>query len=185
MTARCFFVPWFVAAGPMLAGAAAAAITAWPAAALAYRPFDTTDAAVSEKGEVEPEVGPLHWLRAEGETLLIAPALVANFGVVERWELVLEGKHVRRLNTGTTEGRSALVDTALPPRGCCAREACKAAGAQASPPSSACCCLSRIPGRTSAAPWPSSARSAGRPSPSTSTAFCRSSETVTSALLAA
>jgi hypothetical protein len=145
MTARCFSVRGFVATTPMLTGAGPviaagdpktggcrhqmiggahtaslallAAITVWPAAALAYRPFDTTDAAVAEKGEVELEVGPLHWLRAEGETLLIAPALVANFGVCEHWELVLEGKHLRRLNAGTTESRSALVDTALSAKG--------------------------------------------------------------------
>ena len=31
---------------------------AWPIAALAYRPFDSTDAAVADRGELEMELGP-------------------------------------------------------------------------------------------------------------------------------
>ena len=59
--------------------------------ALAYRPFDGTDAAVAEKGEVEIELQPAGGLRDESGTSLVAPATVFNYGFSEDWEAVLEG----------------------------------------------------------------------------------------------
>jgi hypothetical protein len=38
-------------------------VLAMPRLAFAYRPFDSTDAAVAAKGEVELELGPLGFLR--------------------------------------------------------------------------------------------------------------------------
>ena len=59
--------------------------------ALAYRPFDGTDAAVAAKGEVEIELQPAGRLRDESGTSLIAPATVINYGLSTDWEAVLEG----------------------------------------------------------------------------------------------
>lgn len=56
----------------------------------AYRPFDGTDAAVADVGEVELELQPAgaQWSREQNQ--LIAPAVVYNYGLLENWEAVLE-----------------------------------------------------------------------------------------------
>ncbi len=56
--------------------------------AAAYRPFDGTDAAVADVGEVEIEFQPIGAIRA-GQTKEISDAIL-NFGFAERWELVLQ-----------------------------------------------------------------------------------------------
>ncbi len=78
--------------------------------ALAYRPFDSTDADVAHAGEVEIELGPLQWLRQGGKRFLQAPALVANVGLSHDHELVVEGRHEIALDRQPGEPRSALVD---------------------------------------------------------------------------
>jgi hypothetical protein len=70
----------------------ASGLALWSAPALAYRPFDGTDAAVAAKGEVEIELQPAGRLRDESGTSLIAPAMVFNYGLGEGWEAVLEGQ---------------------------------------------------------------------------------------------
>lgn len=70
-----------------------------PDRAHAYRPFDGTDAAVVETGNLETELGPVEYLREVGERMLIAPNLRLNYGFAKGWEAVLEGK--------TTHGLSA------------------------------------------------------------------------------
>src|ERR1700730_4381948 len=69
----------------------ASSLAAWPGPAVAYRPFDGTDAAVAAPGEVEIELQPAGRLRDETGTSLIAPATVFNYGISEGWEAVLEG----------------------------------------------------------------------------------------------
>jgi hypothetical protein len=59
--------------------------------ALAYRPFDGTDAAVAAPGEVEIELQPAGRLHDESGTSLVAPATVFNYGLSQDWEAVLEG----------------------------------------------------------------------------------------------
>jgi hypothetical protein len=61
----------------------------WAAPASAYRPFDGTDAAVADLGEVEIEFQPIGAIRA-GPTQPVSDAIL-NFGFAERWELVLQG----------------------------------------------------------------------------------------------
>jgi hypothetical protein len=51
-------------------------------AAWAYRPFDGTDAAVADPGEVEIELQ---------QPALVAPDIVYNYGLIKDWELVLQG----------------------------------------------------------------------------------------------
>ena len=64
----------------------------WSPPAWAYRPFDGTDAAVAEPGELEIELQPAGRLRDGSGTSLIAPATVLNFGLTKEWEAILEGR---------------------------------------------------------------------------------------------
>ena len=48
--------------GALAAFATAALLTFWCGEVEAYRPFDGTDAAVVEKGEMELELGPVEYL---------------------------------------------------------------------------------------------------------------------------
>jgi transketolase C-terminal domain/subunit len=57
--------------------------------ALAYRPFDGTDASVIDPGELEVELGPAQLLREGSDRTLIAPAVVLNLGIFEGWEATL------------------------------------------------------------------------------------------------
>lgn len=79
----------------------------WSSGALAYRPFDGTDADVARPGELEVELGPAGYLREGSERSLIAPALTLNYGFAERWEMVLEGSAVYGL--AANSARSSLV----------------------------------------------------------------------------
>ena len=60
--------------------------------ALAYRPFDGTDAAVAAPGELEVELQPAGLQREKGTQTLIAPWTVVNIGLSEEWEAVFEGR---------------------------------------------------------------------------------------------
>jgi hypothetical protein len=63
-----------------------------PLPALAYRPFDGTDAAVADKGKMEIEMQPAGAFRDATGTTLVAPATRFNYGLSETWEAVLEGQ---------------------------------------------------------------------------------------------
>jgi hypothetical protein len=65
--------------------------------ALAYRPFDGTDADVASQGDFELELGPVHWYAGPIATsaggqgtgrYVIAPATVLNLGFAPGWEFV-------------------------------------------------------------------------------------------------
>ncbi len=82
-------VSWIYAAGALLI---ATTLISWPQRALAYRPFDSTDASVADKGEVEIELGPIGYVKRGPEKTLVSPALVFSYGLTENWELVAEGR---------------------------------------------------------------------------------------------
>ena len=63
----------------------------WPGPAAAYRPFDGTDAAVVDVGEVEIELQPAGVLHAGSQSTLAGPYAVVNYGFADRWEMVLQG----------------------------------------------------------------------------------------------
>lgn len=94
-------------AAPLLLALAAL----WPATAFAYRPFDSTDAAVAATGELELELGPLGLLARGTDRSLVAPSLVVNWGLVDRLELVLEGAQAFGLIGGADRYR--LTDLGL------------------------------------------------------------------------
>ncbi|MGB9045470.1 MAG: hypothetical protein WCC81_23790 [Pseudolabrys sp.] len=77
---------------PSRIGAILLATIALPGVAFAYRPFDGTDAAVAEPGEVEIEFQPAGMMRSGEQKVLVAPATVFNFGLLKNWEAVLEGQ---------------------------------------------------------------------------------------------
>ena len=99
------------------AGRAAIAVLAAAAAPLparAYRPFDSTDAAVADKGRIEIELGPIGLLKEGSERWLVAPSLIFNWGFADRWEVVLEGRHFVHLGSASsTEPRLRVEDVAL------------------------------------------------------------------------
>ena len=67
-------------------------MTIWCEPLFAYRPFDGTDAAVAEPGQLEIEFQPGGILRDGSQKTLIAPATVLNFGLSKDWEAILEGQ---------------------------------------------------------------------------------------------
>jgi hypothetical protein len=79
----------------LLAASFAAAVSC-SGEALAYRPFDSTDADVAKPLELELEFGPLDYL-VVGKGSWLAPNLVVNLGAVPGIELVLEGQQFIRL----------------------------------------------------------------------------------------
>src|SRR5215468_12145298 len=80
--------------------AAASAIICWCGEAEAYRPFDGTDAAVAETGEIEIELGPVEYLREGAERTLLAPDYRINYGFISGWEASIEGKAAYGLTAG-------------------------------------------------------------------------------------
>jgi len=85
----------------------------WPATASAYRPFDATDAAVAETGRAELEIGPVEFVSEASDRSLVAPSLIANFGVVRDWELVAQGRNFVLLSGDAASGRVRLLETGL------------------------------------------------------------------------
>src|SRR5215470_19676290 len=67
--------------------------------ALAYRPFDGTDAAVADLGELEIELQPAGPLREASQNFVLAPVTVVNLGFAKDWELVLQGQLTTPLST--------------------------------------------------------------------------------------
>jgi len=63
-----------------------------PLTALAFRPFESTDAAVADKGGSEVELGLVDFAHYRGGlTFLASPDLRYNFGFATNWEAALEG----------------------------------------------------------------------------------------------
>lgn len=61
-----------------------------PMPAWCYRPFESTDADVVDRGESEIELGYFNWERSAGENTYITPQLVYNYGLTDTWEMVAE-----------------------------------------------------------------------------------------------
>jgi hypothetical protein len=86
-----------------IVGAVVAVVgTVWLVPAHAYRPFDGTDADVLDQGEMELELGYLHYLREGSQKSLETPVAVMNLGMADKRELVFEGR-IRAPLSGDTE----------------------------------------------------------------------------------
>lgn len=90
---------------------AAVLCLAAPPCALAYRPFDGTDADVSKLHEVEIELGPVGYLKDGGGRFLTVPSLVLNYGIAADTELVAQGTLLEQL--GEHEHDSRVTETGL------------------------------------------------------------------------
>jgi hypothetical protein len=88
-----------------------AAIVTVGSPALAYRPFDGTDADVAELGDFELELGPVHWYSQASSHYLIAPATVLNLGFLPRWELVADFQNYVPIEPQAGQPRDQLLDT--------------------------------------------------------------------------
>ena len=73
------------------------AVVAVGRSALAYRPFNGTDAAVAEPGVVELELGRIQYFELGQTPTLFSPDVVLNYGIGERWEFVLQGRLAHEL----------------------------------------------------------------------------------------
>src|SRR4051812_13517051 len=62
-----------------------------PRVAMAYRPFVSTDAAVTDKGVSEVDLGLVDFANYRGQNTLTAPALRYNLGFAKNWEVAVEG----------------------------------------------------------------------------------------------
>jgi hypothetical protein len=83
-----------------LAVLAATTVLLRPDGASAFRPFDGTDAAVADTGQMEIELGPIQYLRQGSAHTLLAPATVVNYGFAPGWEAVVEGDIAHNLSGG-------------------------------------------------------------------------------------
>ena len=81
--------------------------------ALAYRPFDSTDAEVAKAKETEIELGPVGRLREGQKRLVVLPAVVVNIGLQGDRELVIQGQREVALDRDPGEPHSALVDNGV------------------------------------------------------------------------
>lgn len=61
-----------------------------PQKAMAYRPFESTDAGVPRAGQLEIEWGALTIERQDGDNTYVAPDLVFNYGLSDRTEIIGE-----------------------------------------------------------------------------------------------
>jgi len=69
------------------------------APSFAYRPFDGTDAAVAEPGQLEVELQPAGRLQEGSQSFLVAPGIVLNFGLTKGLEAVFEGRLLTPLSS--------------------------------------------------------------------------------------
>ena len=76
--------------------------------ALAYRPFEGTDADVAKPGTMEIELQPAGALREGARTTLVAPEAVVNIGLTTGWEAVFEGRGLFPLRD--SDERASLSD---------------------------------------------------------------------------
>jgi hypothetical protein len=93
--------------------ACGALVSAASSTALAYRPFDGTDAEVADFGELEIELGTAYTLTGGGPVVLQVPALVVNLGVYHRLELVYESNNELGKIDGASSPKDALSDSHL------------------------------------------------------------------------
>jgi hypothetical protein len=94
-------------------GCAALCLTAASPSAFAYRPFDSTDADVAKAGEFELELGPIGSLREGVNKFWVAPAVVANIGMKDGYELVLQGQRQQLREGEPGVPSSSVVNTGV------------------------------------------------------------------------
>lgn len=74
--------------------------------ASAYRPFEGTDAAVADYGELEVELQPAGVEKQGAQKTLVGPDWVVNLGIAEGWEAVVQGQG--RFPLGSSDERASF-----------------------------------------------------------------------------
>jgi hypothetical protein len=92
-------------------------LCAWGRPAYAYRPFNSTDAAVAARGEMEIECGPLGYVVDADGRFLVVPSFILNFGMAEDWEVVVEGRNFLLVQPTSAGRRDTLREAALSLKG--------------------------------------------------------------------
>jgi hypothetical protein len=82
-----------------------------PHVALAYRPFDSTDAAVADAGLIEIELGPVAYIDRRDGSVTEAPVMTTNVGLADRWEAVIDA--ARAITRSPHERDVETVEAAL------------------------------------------------------------------------
>ena len=84
-----------------------AVISFWSLPVVAYRPFDSTDAAVADEGAFEVELSPLSYRHDDDGSAWITPSARLNYGFAKGWEAVLEGQaeHFSHMRSRVTESQ--------------------------------------------------------------------------------
>jgi hypothetical protein len=85
--------------------------------AYAYRPFNSTDAAVASRGEMELECGPVGYIVDADGRVLVVPSAILNVGITDRWEAVLEGRNFLLVQPVGAGRRDTLREIALSLKG--------------------------------------------------------------------
>jgi hypothetical protein len=91
---------------PASAVAVVLLLACWGQTAQAFRPFDGTDAAVTDLHEIE--LGPAEYLRDGAQRTLFAPSTVFNYGFAPGWEGVIEGRVAHALSGRGGSGASLI-----------------------------------------------------------------------------
>jgi hypothetical protein len=79
----------------------------------AYRPFNSTDAAVAKGGELELECGPVGYVVDADGRFLVVPSAILNFGLTDEWELVIEGRNFLLVPPDSPGRRDTVRENAL------------------------------------------------------------------------
>jgi hypothetical protein len=82
---------------PSFAAILVGAIGLWDRPAFAYRPFNSTDAAVATRGDLEIECGPFGYVVDLDGRFLVIPTAIVNIGIADGWEIVIEGRNFLRV----------------------------------------------------------------------------------------
>ena len=85
----------------------------WGRPAYAYRPFNSTDAAVATRGDIEIECGPFGYIVDADGRFLVIPTAIVNIGIADGWEIVIEGRNFLRVASIDRDRADTVRETAL------------------------------------------------------------------------
>jgi hypothetical protein len=95
-----------------IAGVVSVALSAWCTGAHAYRPFESTDAAVVDPGVIDIDLGPIAYTELHAGSALDIPTTTINVGLLSRWEMVIDATRAM-VRLPTTRDVETLESAAL------------------------------------------------------------------------
>jgi hypothetical protein len=98
---------------PLLQVIAAFLLCGYVLTAFALRPYDSTDAAVANRGEFELELGPVGRLRQGDRRFWVSPAVIGNYGFAEDRELVVQGQRQVAIDREPGQPKSSIVENGV------------------------------------------------------------------------